>query len=332
MNRVYATYESIDGRQWKRLAETSSVATWWQTEEAYLLFASIPEYQMYVVSVVEDERLVGVCVIMQTNASNVLLRSFTRRAIVMGGLLIDDNISEAALRALLTAVADKTQDAVYTEIRNLHDYSRWREVFESVGWTYEPHLNVQVDTTNSHSAAARIGKHKQRRIGTSVRAGARVVENPTEKQAYDCYLLLRKLYTTRVRKPLPSWELFATLYRHEACRFVLVENEGKIIGGSVCVLWPGKAIYEWYACGRDDARRTVSPASLTKYAEIQMAGEQHIPLLDLMGAGTPDKPYGVRDFKAEFGGEIVEHGRWMLIHKQALYRLGKTGMHLLSLF
>ena len=49
-----------------------------------------------------------------------------------------------------------------------------------------------------------------------------------------------------------------------------------------------------------------------------------------MGAGKPDEAYGVRDFKARFGGEQVEHGRFLYINKPLLYRVGKFGVKLLK--
>ena len=42
-----------------------------------------------------------------------------------------------------------------------------------------------------------------------------------------------------------------------------------------------------------------------------------------MGAGKPDEGYGVREFKSKFGGELLEHGRFLYICKPSLYRLGK---------
>jgi lipid II:glycine glycyltransferase (peptidoglycan interpeptide bridge formation enzyme) len=44
--------------------------------------------------------------------------------------------------------------------------------------------------------------------------------------------------------------------------------------------------------------------------------------LDLMGAGRPDEQYGVRDFKAEFGGEMVEYGRYVYAHRSLMYKMG----------
>ena len=54
---VLYIYEQIDKRQWAQLVRESSTATWWQTEEAYRLLSSLPDYRMEVVGVAEEEEL-----------------------------------------------------------------------------------------------------------------------------------------------------------------------------------------------------------------------------------------------------------------------------------
>ena len=59
---------------------------------------------------------------------------------------------------------------------------------------------------------------------------------------------------------------------------------------------------------------------------IEYAKANGLPLFDFMGAGKPDANYGVRDFKKEFGGEVVEHGRFLCVRKPILYAIGKLGV------
>ena len=49
-----------------------------------------------------------------------------------------------------------------------------------------------------------------------------------------------------------------------------------------------------------------------------------------MGAGKPGDNYGVRDFKAQFGGELVEHGRFLRINKPLVYKAGSFVLKLIS--
>ncbi len=45
-----------------------------------------------------------------------------------------------------------------------------------------------------------------------------------------------------------------------------------------------------------------------------------------MGAGKSGTDYGVRDYKLQFGGHLVEYGRFIRIERPSLYRIGKMGL------
>jgi lipid II:glycine glycyltransferase (peptidoglycan interpeptide bridge formation enzyme) len=51
----------------------------------------------------------------------------------------------------------------------------------------------------------------------------------------------------------------------------------------------------------------------------------------MMGAGAPgDGGYGVREFKAKFGGELKEFGRFKYVSDKFLYNVGKVGVSLMK--
>ena len=281
------------------------------------------------------DRLVGVIVGYITRERNPLKQYFTRRAIIYGGPLLANDISDEALSALLTSLTKLPSlqgggggrlTPIYIESRNFHDYSKWRNIFDANGFAYQPHLNYHVDTTSLDQVQSRIGKHRWRYIRLSMRDGAQIVDNPTIEQVRAFYTILQDLYRTKVRTPLWSWEFFERLFHVEQARYILVELDGQIVGGTACVCLPGKAVYEWYACGLDNCRDDIRPLSVAIWGEMQYASENGYPIFDFMGAGSPDQPYGVRDFKAEFGGELVEPGRFLCIRKPLLYWIGKMGV------
>jgi lipid II:glycine glycyltransferase (peptidoglycan interpeptide bridge formation enzyme) len=129
-----------------------------------------------------------------------------------------------------------------------------------------------------------------------------------------------------VRTPLFSEEFFLRFYRNGVGKYLLVKYQGKVIGGMMCPILEGKAIYEWYVCGMDEEYREQYPSVVATHAAIEYAKQNDIPLFDFMGAGEPDVPYGVRDFKMEFGGELVEYGRFLCVRKPLLYWIGKMGV------
>ena len=358
------TYNQIDPQQWSELVQSSPTATWFQTNEAYRFYQSVSGMQAFAYGIEEDGHLAGVIVGYTTQEKCIFKQYFTARTIIPGGPLLAEDISETALAELLNAVSQfkvesgkckgtensvaettassphrLTSDSdhastpytlhptpIYIESRNFHDYSKWRNIFEANGFAYQPHLNFHVDTTSLDQVQARIGKHRWRYIRLSMRDGAKIVDNPTIEQVRAFYTILQDLYRTKVRTPLWSWDFFERLYYIENAKYILVELDGKIVGGTACVCLLGKAVYEWYACGLDNCRDDIRPLSVAIWGEMQYAAENGYPLFDFMGAGTPDQPYGVRDFKAEFGGELVEYGRFLCIRKPLLYWIGKMGV------
>ena len=318
------TYPDIDPQQWQALIDRSPYATWFQTPEAYEFYAAVSGMQAFAYGVVEEGRLVGLIVGYTTQEKCIFKQYFTKRAIIYGGPLLDVGISNDALSTLLkTVVQNIALNPIYIETRNFNDYSRWKDIFDINGFNYQKHLDYHINTTSLELAQSNIGKHRWRYIRLSMRDGAKIVDHPTIEQVQAFYTILQDLYRTKVRTPLWSWEFFERLYHVEHARYILVELDGQIVGGTVCVCLPGKAVYEWYACGLDNCRDDIRPLSVAIWGEMQYAAENGYPLFDFMGAGSPDQPYGVRDFKAEFGGELAEHGRFLCIRKLQLYATGR---------
>ena len=320
------TYNQIDPQQWSELLQSSPTATWFQTDEAYQFYASVSEMIPFVTAVENNGKLRAVCVGYTTIEANTIKQYLTCRAIIIGGPLLAEDATDEEVAALLQAIRRLGDKAIYVETRNFHDYSRWRSIFEANGFAYQPHLNFHVDTTTPEIVDQNLGKSRKRDIRTTIRDGVTPVYQPTIEQVRAYYDILLDLYKTKVKTPLFKWEWFEQLYKVNSARFILTELEGKIVGGTVCMVLPGKALYEWFACGIDGVYPHIYPSTYATYLGIKYAAENGCKIFDMMGAGSPDQPYGVRDFKAEFGGELVEHGRFLCIRKPLLYRIGKWGV------
>ena len=331
MTRIL-TYSDIDPAAWQSLVEQSPYATWFQTSEAYQFYASNPkEMTPFAYGIERDGELRAMVVGYVTKEKSALKQFFTRRAIIIGGPLIGDYATESDVEQLLRVTASELKSqAIYIETRNFHDYSRWKSVFEANGFTYQAHLNFHVDTSSVEVVEKNLGKSRKRDIRTTIRDGVTPVLSPTIEQVREYYAILKDLYTTKVKTPLFSWHFFEQLYHTAHGRFILTEYQGKIIGGTVCVMLPGKALYEWFVCGEDGVYEHIFPSSYATYLGIRYAAENGCQIFDMMGAGKPEEAYGVRDFKARFGGEQVEHGRFICIRKSLLYKIGELGVYLLK--
>lgn len=337
-------YKDIDRAEWGALVAVSSTGTWFQSPEAYDFYASLPElFRPFAIGLACDPagaqtQLRGVCVGYVTIERGAIKQFLTRRAIIIGGPALADDCANEEVNALFFALKSALLSGrdgvgfrpIYIETRNFNDYSRWKEAFKMAGFEYMPHLNFHVDTSSVEVVEANLGKSRKRDIRTTIREGVTIIEKPTKEQIMEYYSILYDLYKTRVKTPLFPLPFFLELYRHKDARFLLTELNGKIIGGTICVAQEGKCLYEWFACGEDGVYPHVFPSCYATYAGIKYAAEHGMPRFDMMGAGKPDEAYGVRDFKAKFGGKEVEHGRFLCITKPLLYKIGVLGVKILK--
>ena len=90
------------------------------------------------------------------------------------------------------------------------------------------------------------------------------------------------------------------------------------------------AVYEWFECGLNAQYKEQYPSVMATFMGMCYAAEEGIGRYDMMGAGVPDVPYGVRDFKAEFGGQLVEHGRFVCVRKHILYKIGTLAVKMMK--
>lgn len=317
------TYSEINTTAWQTLVDRSPYATWFQTPEAYQFYVANKEEVMpFAIGVEEDGHLTGVIVGYTTQEKNPIKQYFTCRSIIIGGPFLDEHISNDALNALLLAAKRVTQNSIYVETRNFHNYSHWRDLFEACGFLYQPHYDIHVHCNAQHQMT----EQRIRQVKKALKNGVEIVLATSEQEIRDWYQILSRLYRTKVRTPLFSEEFFLRFYRENRGIYILVKFQGKVIGGMMCPILNNKAIYEWYVCGLDEEYRELYPSVMATYAAIEYAKAKGLLLFDFMGAGKPTVSYGVRDFKMEFGGELVEHGRFLCVRKTLLYKIGELGV------
>ena len=320
------TYNRIDRQQWNTLVRTSETGTWFQSPDVYDFYTSLPTLlEPFVYGVEESGELRAVCVGYVTKERNPIKHFFTRRAIILGGPAIANGAAKEEVTLLLSTLnlelSTGSNAPIYIETRNFNDFSPWKEAFEAAGFAYKPHLNFHVDPSTNN-----LSDNRKRQLKKSY-AITDLARNESEIQEW--YKVLTKLYRTKVKTPLWPIDFFLAAYRQGIAKFLLVKYEGRVIGGSMVVA-DERTVYEWFECGLNTEFKDQYPSVLATYAGIQLALQSACKRYDMMGAGEPGVPYGVRDFKAEFGGQLVEHGRFLSVCKPMLYRIGKWGVKILK--
>lgn len=329
--QLITEFNEIDILQWRSLLEQSRYASFFQTPECYNFYAAQSCLKPFVFAIEQDGKLECVVVGYIQKEKGTIKGFLSRRAIINAGPLFTDNTDIRLIKSLMDSVRQELRGKViYIEIRNFFNYNNFKQIFAQSGFDFIPHLNFQIDTPSEEIVNSNLGKSRKRDIKVSLRDGATLVYNPTDSQVSDYYCILEELYKTKVKTPLFPLSFFTSLNNMEESHIILVEFDGKIVGGTVCVGFKGQPLYEWFACGEDGAYKNIHASTLATYGGIQYAAQNGYPIFDMMGAGKPDEGYGVRDFKAKFGGKLVEDGRYIAVLNPLLYEIGKLGVKILK--
>jgi len=313
--------------EWNKLLASSEFSSPFQTPEFYKLFNSVAGQSAEVFAVREDNGLTALCVVTFQKEPG-MKGFFSRRAIIYGGPVINGNSD--ALSFLLKAIKEKVKNVIYTETRNLNNYSDYKIEFKNAGWEYMPYLNFQLKSDDEETVWKNLNTNRQRQIKKALKEGVVLEEAKTLTEVKEFYSILFLLYQTKIRKPLFALEFFEKFITSGVGKILLVKKENRVIGGIVAPVLNGKCIYELYVCGLDQEYKECSPSVMATYAAIEYGYKNKLKYFDFMGAGKPEADYSVRDFKQKFGGELVDHGRFIMINNKFLYSLGKTAINLVA--
>lgn len=315
--------------KWEALAKGNPGLTVFQTPSFYDYFNSIDGFSADVFAVEEKDKYKGL-VVVTIQKEKGLQAIVSKRGIIYGGpLLPDDGIT--IVKALFTAVKSYYKNRlIYLEIRNSYDISLYADTYRSLGFGYEPWLNFLVDCTDLEALKKAASESRMRQIRKAAKNGVECREARNPEEVMDFYHLMEDLYKKVIRKPLWPKDAFKRFFEAEAGKFLLVYYEKQIIGGIMCAILPGVASYELYICGLDEQYKDQYPSAMATWAAIEYNHRNGIPLFDFMGAGSPKVSYGVREFKARFGGLQVEYGRLILVFNPVMYRAGKLGLSVLK--
>lgn len=317
-------YNQIDSEKWNELLYNSETSSIFQTKDCYDFYCRLRFLKPFLIGVEENEELTGICCGYIISDGNVLMKYFSRRAIIPGGVLLSKNCSKEAIAALLTSIK-KTLNrlAIYVEIRNFNNYFNHKTTFENNYFKYKPHLNVQVSTTDKAQLFSKINKNKLKQVRLSKENGAICEQTKNPEDIKKLYLILRELYKKKVKTPLFPLDFFLELTKTDFSKIFVVKRNNEILGGIVTVVYDEKKVYEWFVCGIDKMTG-IYPSTLATFSVIEYAADNGFDMFDFMGAGKPNQKYGVKDFKSKFGGEVHDQGRFLCINNLFLYHLGKT--------
>jgi serine/alanine adding enzyme len=333
MLTIETNHNKIDKGLWAEFVQTHPFGNIFQTPVLFDFYAQVPGYTPQLLSLIDDKgKLEGILLSVLQKESNFIKARLSSRVIVYGGPLIKNNNPENTVILLDAINRQLSGKAIYIEFRNLFDTCNLKPAFNKCGYRFREHINYIVPIISEVENKNKLSKSKLRQIKTTLNTGVSIKAAEIEKQVLELYLILKKLYKEKVKKPLPPEEFFIEFFkRPDLGKILVIEKDNKVIGGIVCPIYDDNTIYEWFVCGLDSHVKNAFPSVLATWSAIEYGIKNKFKSFDFLGAGAPNADYGVREFKAKFGGDMVSYGRYLKINNLLLYNLGKVGLKLLGL-
>lgn len=316
--------------QWRGVVAEQPTGTVFHTPEMTEVFARTRGHRPEVWAAVEGGEVLALLTPVRVSVGPDAARFLATRAVAYGGVLrVPGADGLAGVDRLLTAYERAVDDTVlFTELRHLADASDLAAVLEAHGYDHEPHLDYLVDLDRpADDVLAGFSRSTRKQVRRGLRQGRVVVGDVTTPAGLDeWYAVLAGTYRT-ARVPLADRSLFDAAFHvlrpHAMARFVVARVDDACVAASV-ELAHGDVLFGWYG-GVDRSYTALTPNELLMWDVLRTGVEEHRRVYDFGGAGHPDEPYGVREFKAKFGGTLVDFGRDTKVHAKVRLRLARAG-------
>ncbi len=319
---------------WNIFLKGHQKANMFQSPEMYYIYKESSKYEPYVVFNFDDNNNVnGVLLGVLMKESKNIIGSFTSRLIVTGGPLVKNNDIHIASKLIKKISIISKQRAIYCEFRNIFDISELNLAFIENGYEYESHYDIHMDlTVGEEEIFNRINKSKRKGIRKALKNEIefKIIDN-YNSEVEKSYLLIQNLYR-KLRMPLFDKQLLISSFdkkndNFKTLAFSLYYQENLIV--TRIVYCYKKLIYGWYTAS-DEEYRNLRPTDLLPYLTMVWGAENGYHTFDFGGAGKPGVPYGVRDYKLSFGGDLIELGRYKKVFNPLLYKGIELGLKIIK--
>jgi lipid II:glycine glycyltransferase (peptidoglycan interpeptide bridge formation enzyme) len=322
---------------WASFVDEQPRATIFHTPEMHRVFAATRGHRPRLfASVGDDGRLVAMLTVVDVTTMPGPLRYVSTRAVAYGSVLAGTaGDASGGVDLALGAYGRALRPApLFTEMRNLHDIGDLRPVLAGHGFVHEPHLNYLIDLTVPEASLwSAIRPAARRNIQKARRRDVVIGEVADPTGIPPVYDVLGAVYQ-RLRVPLPDISLLEAahriLYPKGMLRLLTATVDGRTVGALALLRFRDTAYY-WYT-GTLREYASYRTSDLLVWHALQLGVELGCRTFDFGGAGTPGEEYGVRDFKAKFGGRLVDFGREVRVHSSARLRLARLGYELTRRF
>ncbi|PKN73288.1 MAG: hypothetical protein CVU50_03065 [Candidatus Cloacimonetes bacterium HGW-Cloacimonetes-3] len=322
----------INRQAWQDYVDHHTYGTVFHTSYVFDVYNSTPHYKPFAFFVVNEDGEIEAMMsgFLQTVKPGALAKLSTRSVLLQGPIYTTIDSLEPLLGFYYQWIKGK---ALYTEVRNHYLDAEYSKHMQSAGFQWEGHYNIMREIpSTTEQLWKEIGRKRKDGINKAKRFDFQVSEDNSIGTVTDFYDLLTRNYS-QLRLPIPKRVFFDNCVFQDAsgyCRFFKLEDDGVTKVVLLAFLFHGilHAVY----IGSDQDHEFISkrPIDYFYFAVMRWCVENNVRYFDWLGAGKPNVSYGVRDFKLQYGGELVDFGRFNMVHSPLGFKIAETGFRLIQ--
>jgi len=321
-------------KKWSDFVHNHPDGNIFQTPEMYEVYKKTKNYEPIIVCIRDNNKNInGILLAVIQKEGSGFIGKLTSRSIIWGGPLIKDNdplVLDKILKKYNKIVNSKV---IFTQFRNIKDLTHFKPIFKKNGYKFEDHLDIINNLELSENELwENLSRDRKKSIKLALKSLVIKDISNDKKMILESYKVIKTVYE-RIKLPIPHISLFYNIYdilnKKKYLKTFAAFHCDKLVGVRM-VLCYKNLIYDWYA-GSNDSYLKYRPNDILPWMIIKWGKENGFKRFDFGGAGKPNKPYGVREYKIKFGGEVVNYGRFIKIHNFILFLIGILGLKIYKL-
>ena len=249
------------------------------------------------------------------------LSSFSTHSTIRGGpIFMDNNDGFAGVSLLLQQYNNLIKkDAIFSRIYPFNDIPQIVPIFKKNSYEYGDWQNFLINLVKPVDEIwKQLKKSRRYGINKAKKRGVTIEEIREKELIPMFYGLLQDTHRHRniVFEDISNFEAtFDILVPRNMAKFFMAKYKERYIAAILILLYKG-VVYDWYA-GSSQKREdlVLCPNDLIAWHVIEWGANNSFHTFDFGGGGELSDTSGWVEFKRQFGGELVNYGRYTKIHQ-----------------
>jgi len=325
---------SFDKQQWDEFVRNHPHGNIFQTTDMAEVYRQTKNYDPVSLAAIDPNsgEMLAVLQAVVIREMGGLLGSFSARSVIQGGPLVVDGKEGVKAAAKLMEHYDDAvrKKVVYTQIRNMWDTQRIKNILEQRDYQFIEHFNALIDLNIPiEELWGQIKRDKKRGIKKANEIGI-IIEICQMKSDVEAFYNLVKMTYDSSKIPLAHISLFESTFDilvPKKALFIFAKNEsGEVIATQVALM-DKDTIYAWYTGAIRESLK-YHPGDYLIWYLLKYGNKHGYKTFDFGGGGGPIKNKSLREYKSRFGTNFKSYGRYEKIHSLPKSKIADAGFKL----